>query len=63
MVALETALGPAPERATYIRTKEAIVDLQAFGVKFDVYYLESSLYTEGKVDAVVKVTRVAASSA
>ena len=31
MVALETALGPAPDRATYIRTKEAIVDLQAFG--------------------------------
>ena len=29
-------------------------DLQKFDVKFDVYYLESSLYTEGKVDAVVK---------
>ena len=29
-------------------------DLQAFGVKFDVYYLESSLYAEGKVDAVVR---------
>jgi arginyl-tRNA synthetase len=29
-------------------------DLQAFGVKFDVYYLESSLYAEGKVDQVVK---------
>jgi arginyl-tRNA synthetase len=25
-------------------------DLQAFGVKFDVYFLESSLYSEGKVD-------------
>jgi len=25
-------------------------DLQAFGVKFDVYFLESSLYTDGKVD-------------
>src|ERR1051325_10345605 len=25
-------------------------DLQAFGVKFDVYYLESSLYSDGKVD-------------
>jgi len=33
---------------------EQDADLQAFGVKFDVYYLESSLYTEGKVDAVVK---------
>jgi arginyl-tRNA synthetase len=29
-------------------------DLQAFGVRFDVYYLESSLYADGKVDAVVK---------
>jgi len=37
----------------YLR-REQDVDLQAFGVKFDVYYLESSLYTEGKVDAVVK---------
>ena len=25
-------------------------DLQAFGVKFDVYYLESSLYTDGRVE-------------
>jgi len=33
---------------------EQDADLQAFGVKFDVYTLESSLYTEGKVDAVVK---------
>jgi arginyl-tRNA synthetase len=36
----------------YLR-KEQDADLQAFGVKFDVYYLESSLYTDGKVDAVV----------
>jgi arginyl-tRNA synthetase len=34
--------------------KEQDADLQAFGVKFDVYYLESSLYTDGRVDAVVK---------
>jgi len=33
---------------------EQDADLQAFGVKFDVYYLESSLYTDGRVDAVVK---------
>jgi arginyl-tRNA synthetase len=33
---------------------EQDADLQAFGVKFDVYYLESSLYTQGKVDAAVK---------
>jgi arginyl-tRNA synthetase len=34
--------------------KEQDADLQAFGVKFDVYYLESSLYTDGKVEAAVK---------
>jgi arginyl-tRNA synthetase len=37
----------------YLR-KEQDSDLRAFGVKFDVYYLESSLYTDGKVDAAVK---------
>jgi arginyl-tRNA synthetase len=36
----------------YLR-KEQDADLRAFGVKFDVYYLESSLYTEGRVAAVV----------
>ena len=34
--------------------REQDLDLQAFGVKFDVYYLESSLYADGRVDAVVK---------
>jgi arginyl-tRNA synthetase len=34
--------------------REQDADLQAFGVKFDVYYLESSLYTDGRVDAVVR---------
>ena len=37
----------------YLR-KEQDLDLREFGVKFDVYYLESSLYTEGKVEEVVK---------
>jgi arginyl-tRNA synthetase len=37
----------------YLR-REQDADLQAFGVRFDVYYLESSLYTEGKVDAAVR---------
>jgi arginyl-tRNA synthetase len=37
----------------YLR-KEQDADLQAFGVTFDVYYLESSLYAEGKVDAVIE---------
>jgi arginyl-tRNA synthetase len=29
-------------------------DLAAFGVRFDRYYLESSLYTDGRVDATVR---------
>jgi len=37
----------------YLR-KEQDLDLREFGVKFDIYYLESSLYTEGKVEEVVK---------
>lgn len=36
----------------YLR-REQDLDLQAFGVRFDNYYLESSLYTEGKVAAAV----------
>src|SRR5690606_19589966 len=34
--------------------KEQDIDLQAFGVKFDNYYLESSLYTDGRVEAAVQ---------
>jgi arginyl-tRNA synthetase len=41
------------QAVAYLR-KEQDADLQAFGVRFDVYYLESSLYTEGKVDDVVR---------
>jgi arginyl-tRNA synthetase len=37
----------------YLRNEQDI-DLKSIGVKFDVYYLESSLYTEGKVDTAVK---------
>jgi arginyl-tRNA synthetase len=33
--------------------KEQDRDLQAFGVKFDVYFLESSLYRDGKVDETI----------
>ena len=32
---------------------EQDLDLQAFGIRFDRYYLESSLYTEGRVTGVV----------
>jgi arginyl-tRNA synthetase len=38
---------------TYLRNEQDI-DLQAFGVRFDNYYLESSLYADGKVDAAVQ---------
>ena len=34
--------------------KEQDQDLQAFGVKFDNYYLESSLYTDGRVEKTVE---------
>ncbi|CAJ3765735.1 arginyl-tRNA synthetase [Burkholderia pseudomallei] len=37
---------------TYLR-REQDMDLKAFGVKFDQYYLESSLYTEGRVEKTV----------
>ena len=37
----------------YLR-REQDTDLDAFGVRFDNYYLESSLYTEGRVDGAVK---------
>jgi arginyl-tRNA synthetase len=37
----------------YLRNEQDI-DLREFGVRFDVYYLESSLYADGKVEAVVK---------
>ncbi|GHD48764.1 arginyl-tRNA synthetase [Marinobacter persicus] len=37
----------------YLR-REQDLDLKAFGVKFDVYFLESSLYEDGKVEATVK---------
>jgi arginyl-tRNA synthetase len=33
--------------------KEQDRDLQAFGVRFDTYYLESSLYSDGRVEATV----------
>ncbi|MDK6203852.1 arginine--tRNA ligase, partial [Oligella urethralis] len=37
----------------YLR-REQDLDLQAFNLFFDEYYLESSLYTEGKVEQTVK---------
>ena len=37
----------------YLR-REQDLDLKAFGVEFDVYFLESSLYQKGKVEATVE---------
>jgi arginyl-tRNA synthetase len=37
----------------YLRNEQD-QDLQAFGVRFDNYYLESSLYADGKVDSAVQ---------
>ena len=42
----------------YLR-REQDLDLQAFSVRFDNYYLESSLYSSGRVDAAVAKLRVA----
>ncbi|MEI6740237.1 MAG: arginine--tRNA ligase [Gemmatimonadaceae bacterium] len=36
---------------------EQDLDLQAFGVRFVTYYLESSLYTDGRVDRTVEALR------
>ncbi|GAA6143748.1 arginine--tRNA ligase [Hydrogenophaga sp. 5NK40-0174] len=40
----------------YLRHEQDL-DLKAFSVQFDNYYLESSLYTSGKVDAAVQKLR------
>jgi arginyl-tRNA synthetase len=40
----------------YLR-REQDIDLRAFGVKFDTYFLESSLYTDGKVLEAVTLLR------
>ncbi|MBU3652882.1 MAG: arginine--tRNA ligase [Limnohabitans sp.] len=40
----------------YLR-REQDLDLQAFELRFDQYYLESSLYTDGRVDSAVQMLR------
>ena len=42
----------------YLRHEQDL-DLQAFGVRFDYYYLESSLYTDGKVESAVAAIKAA----
>jgi arginyl-tRNA synthetase len=39
--------------------KEQDLDLKAFGVRFDNYYLESSLYSDGRVERAVKALAAA----
>ncbi len=39
--------------------KEQDRDLQAFGVRFDIYSLESSLYSEGKVEETIRLLKAA----
>ncbi len=39
--------------------REQDIDLRTFGVRFDHYYLESSLYTDGRVQATVDALRAA----
>jgi arginyl-tRNA synthetase len=48
-------------RAVAVRElrKEQDLDLRAFGVRFDVYYLESSLYTDGFVEKTVRALEAA----
>jgi arginyl-tRNA synthetase len=41
---------------TYLRNEQDI-DLRTFGVQFDCYYLESSLYTDGSVKQIVEDLR------
>ncbi|MBI5919313.1 MAG: arginine--tRNA ligase [Nitrosomonadales bacterium] len=55
-----TGLGDADDEqairhfaVAYLR-REQDLDMRAFGVEFDVFSLESALYTEGKVDATVQ---------
>ncbi len=40
----------------YLRNEQDI-DLRAFGVRFDRYFLESSLYADGRVEAIVDALR------
>jgi arginyl-tRNA synthetase len=51
--------GDVKEFAVAALRAEQDLDLQAFGVKFDNYYLESSLYSDGKVEKTVEALKSA----
>lgn len=52
-------LGSIREFAVAYLRREQDLDLQAFSVKFDNYYLESSLYSDGLVDKTVQILQAA----
>jgi arginyl-tRNA synthetase len=56
----DAGLRDAVRRAAvaYLRNEQD-TDLKAFGVRFDVYYLESSLYAEHKVEETIAALRAA----
>jgi arginyl-tRNA synthetase len=47
-------LGAIQKFAVAFLRHEQDIDLEKFNIKFDVYYLESSLYADGRVDATVR---------
>ncbi|MFL5577125.1 MAG: arginine--tRNA ligase [Gemmatimonadaceae bacterium] len=49
-----TLFGELRAYAVAALRREQDLDLQAFGVKFDSYFLESSLYSDGKVEETVE---------
>lgn len=51
--------GDVKEFAVAALRAEQDLDLQAFGVEFDEYYLESSLYSDGKVEHTVESLKAA----
>ena len=51
--------GDVKEFAVAALRAEQDLDLQAFGVRFDKYFLESSLYTDGKVEETVDALNAA----
>ena len=50
---IDDAEGIRQFAVAYLRHEQDL-DLRAFGVRFDSYFLESSLYSSGRVDATVK---------
>ena len=53
----EETLGIMRKTAVRILREEQDSDLSDFGIHFDVYFLESSLYEDGRVDATVEALR------